>query len=211
MLPDSINGNRAEPVHPHNLDHPNVPTDVSIDYYLVGTPDPSGPSPPSLNPTDSMRIFRDSDLSTYTRRLVRASHLIFRKMTRRREGDGTRTQLGRERERQRERQAESVRGGSLLQSMLNRRRSTGTQARGGDPNAFATVPLPDPDSRPGWSPGHLSLHLPPQRSHHTTSLPGFLQQEYGLAYPQRMQGTKPTPYASGKIVSRNHPSVMHFI
>ena len=125
-------------------------------------------------------------------------------MSRRQEGGGTRTQLDREREGQ----VELTRGGSVLQSMLNRRRNTGAQPRGKDLDTFATGPLPDPDSKFGRPPG---LHLPPQRSHHLTSVPGLLQQERGLAYHQLTQGTKPTPYASEKIVSRNYPLVVHFV
>ena len=58
-------------------------------------------------------------------------------------------ELDRERERQRERQMELMRDGSLLHSMINRRRSTGTQVRGEDPDTFPAMPLPDPDSRFG--------------------------------------------------------------
>lgn len=55
-------------------------------------------------------------------------------------------ELERERERQRERQMELMREGSMLQSMLSRRRSTGTHARTEDPDTFASIPLQDPDS-----------------------------------------------------------------
>ena len=133
-------------------------------------PSTVGPSPPSPNPSDSTGILRNFDLSAYTGGPFRASLSTFREMNRRRERGETRTQrywdhefdrernreiereldlereLERERERQRERQMELMREGSVLQSMLNRRRSTGTQARTEDPDTFATIPLSDPDS-----------------------------------------------------------------
>ena len=56
-------------------------------------------------------------------------------------------ELDRERERQRERQMELMREESMLQSMLSRRRGTGTQARADDPDTFSTTSLPDPDAR----------------------------------------------------------------
>lgn len=127
-----------------------------------------GPSLPSPNTTDSTSIFRNFDLSAYTGAPFRASLSTLREMNRRRERGETRSQrywdhelerdreigrelnleheLERERERQRERQMELMREGSMLQSMLSRRRSTGTQARAEDPNTFPTIPLSDPDS-----------------------------------------------------------------
>jgi hypothetical protein len=110
-------------------------------------------------------------LSAYTGGPFRASLSTFREMSRRRERGETRTQrywdheldrerdreivreldlereIDRERERQRERQLESMREESVLQSMLSRRRSTGTQVRAEDPDTFAAIPLPDPDAR----------------------------------------------------------------
>jgi len=56
-------------------------------------------------------------------------------------------ELDRERERERDRQRELMREESMLQSMLSRRRSTAAQAWGEDRDTFATMPLPDPDSR----------------------------------------------------------------
>jgi len=125
-----------------------------------------GPSPRSPNPADSASIFRNFDLSTYTGGPFRASLSTF---NRRRERGEMRTQrywdqdldrerdreiereldlereLDRERGRQRERQMGLVREGSMLQSMLSRGRSTGTQARAEDPEILAAIPLPDPD------------------------------------------------------------------
>jgi len=128
-----------------------------------------GSSPPSPTPTDTTSVFRNFDLSAYTGGPFRASISTFREMDRRRGESRTQRywdheldrerdreiereldlerELDRERERQRERQMELMREGSMLQSMLSRRRSTGTQSRGEDPEAFATMPLPDPDPR----------------------------------------------------------------
>ena len=126
-----------------------------------------GPSPPSPNPADSTSVFRNIDLSAYTGGPFRASLSTFREMNLRRERGETRTQrywdheldrerdreiereldLERELERERERQREQLmREGSMLQSILSRRRSIGTHARTEGPETFATMPLTDPDS-----------------------------------------------------------------
>lgn len=129
-----------------------------------------GPSSPSPDPSDSTGILRNFDLGAYTGGPFRASLSTFREMNRRRERGETRTQrywdheldrernreiereldlereLERERERQRERQMELMREGSVLQSMLNRRRNTGTHARVEDSDTFPAIPPSDPDS-----------------------------------------------------------------
>ncbi|KAF9787982.1 hypothetical protein BJ322DRAFT_1046327 [Thelephora terrestris] len=131
----------------------------------------AGPSPPSPDPADTTSVLRNIDLSAYTGGPFRASLSTFREMTRRRERSEPRTQrywdheldrerdreiereldlereLDRERERQRERQIELMREESMLQSMLNRRRTASTQTRAEEPDAFAAIPLPDPDAR----------------------------------------------------------------
>jgi hypothetical protein len=78
----------------------------------------------------------------------------------------------------------------MLQSMLSRRRSTGTQVRTEDPDAFATIPVPDPDSmfrrivsNPvirffGWRTNSVVLQMeppirPPPRALDNVIHPGF--------------------------------------
>ena len=183
-------------------------------------PSAVGPSPSSPNSTDSTSIFRNFDLSAYTGGPFRASLSTFREMNRRRERGETRTQrywdheldrerdrdierelglereLERERERQRERQMELMREGSMLQSMLSRRRSTGTHPRTEDPDTFATIPLQDPDSMfrqivsdPfirsfGWCTNSVVLQMEPPIRPPPRALDSIIHPSFPLPSPQ---------------------------